>query len=855
MAHTSKRSFWSRFLQSKSARGRSSGLFAPPLRCEQLEERMLLTADLMTSPGVVLHTNQGDIGIGLYAADTPITVDNFLNYVNDGDYDNVFFHRSVPGFIVQTGGFSTNQAALNGSVPAPIDTDSPIVNEPGISNLRATVAMAKLGGNPDSATSQFFINLYDNSDTLDDQNGGFTVFGDVADMTVPDAIEAFTVYDFGSPFDEVPLSGIEPNLELVVIESVSGDGEIRGTLFEDADRDGVLYPGESVIAGGTLFVDANDDGILDAGELTTTTAADGSYTFTVAGRQTHVIRQVVPAGTGATVGDGRLAVDVEIGRFVAESNFGQVDLPTVEVIVSDAIAGEAGLESGSFTITVTGAADPVEVFYTLSGTATEGSDYVSLATGSLTVDGSGTVLVMPIDDSQYNEGTESVVLTLSAAVDFYLLGAATVATVEITDDDVASVVTDSTTLYETAVDTTLDVLTNDTLPGGVVITSITTPDQAGTALIAGGGQSIEYNPPGGYRGEETFSYTVTLPDASQLTASVSVNIVADLPSATADLFVADEDSADNTLAVLDNDFLTSGATDLLSILSITTPSAGGTVTIAGDGLSLLYTPASNYSGSETFSYTIEGPVGDTATAEVTVTVASLADPPLLADDAYTLAEDSGESTLAVLDNDSMPAGETGSLVISAVGTPSAGGTVSNTGAALLYTPAADFSGTETIAYTVQTPLGGTAVATATITVTAEPDAPLLANDTYSLAEDSGESSLAVLDNDALPAGESGSLVISAVGTPSAGGTVSNTGAALLYTPAADFSGSETIAYTVTAPDGGTATATATITVTAEPDAPLLADDAYSRCSEDSGESSLTVLDNDSPFRPVKPAVW
>ena len=155
--------------------------------------------------------------------------------------------------------------------------------------------------------------------------------------------------------------------------------------------------------------------------------------------------------------------------------------------------------------------------------------------------------------------------------------------------------------------------------------------------------------------------------------------------------------------------------------------------------------------------------------------------------------------------------------------------MSNTGAALLYTPAADFSGTETIAYTVTAPDGGTAVATATITVTAEPDAPLLADDTYSFAEDSGEATLAVLDNDSMPAGESGSLVISAVGTPSAGGTVSNTGAALLYTPAADFSGTETIAYTVTAPDGGTAVATATITVTAEPDAPLLADDTYHVC--------------------------
>ena len=201
MARTSKHSFWSRFSHAKAARRGPLSVFAPPLRCEQLEARMLLTADLMTSPGVVLHTNQGDIDIDLYAADTPITVDNFLNYANDGDYDNAFFHRSVPGFIVQTGGHSTNQALVNGSVPSPIPTDDPIQNEPGISNVRGTVAMAKVGGDPDSATSQFFVNLADNSSNLDDQNGGFTVFGTVADMTASDAIAALDVYNFSSTFN------------------------------------------------------------------------------------------------------------------------------------------------------------------------------------------------------------------------------------------------------------------------------------------------------------------------------------------------------------------------------------------------------------------------------------------------------------------------------------------------------------------------------------------------------------------------------------------------------------------------------------------------------------------------------
>ena len=486
MARTSKHSFWSRFSHAKAARRGPLSVFAPPLRCEQLEARMLLTADLMTSPGVVLHTNQGDIDIDLYAADTPNTVDNFLNYVNDGDYDNAFFHRSVPGFIVQTGGYSTNQALVEWfGADRRFPPMIPFKMSPASQTFARTVAMAKVGGDPDSATSQFFVNLADNSSNLDDQNGGFTVFGTVADMTASDAIAALDVYNFSSTFNEVPISGSEPNLTLVVIESVSGDGEIRGTLFEDTDRDGVQDAVDSKrpIVGGTLFVDANDDGILDAGELTTTTAADGSYTFTVAGRQTHIVRQVVPTGTEATIGGGRLAVDVEIGRFVAESNLGQVDLPTVEVITSDAVATEEGLQSGSFTLSVTGAANPVEVFYILSGSATSGVDYASLA-GSVLVDGSSILSIVPLDDSQYNEGTESVVLTLSAAVESYILGASSTATLEITDNDVAALAADTITLYETAVDTTLDVLSNDTLPSvASTIGSITTPDQAGTAFI------------------------------------------------------------------------------------------------------------------------------------------------------------------------------------------------------------------------------------------------------------------------------------------------------------------------------------------------------------------------------------
>ncbi len=142
----------------------------------------------------------------------------------------LFFHRSVANFVIQTGGFiGTESASMPGSVqPTAVATFPAIQNEPVISNVRATIAMAKLGNDPNSATSQWFINLADNSANLDAQNGGFTVFGRVAGngMAVADAIGAVTRYNFGSPFNELPLrnyNGVDavrvPNL--IAIPSIT----------------------------------------------------------------------------------------------------------------------------------------------------------------------------------------------------------------------------------------------------------------------------------------------------------------------------------------------------------------------------------------------------------------------------------------------------------------------------------------------------------------------------------------------------------------------------------------------------------------------------------------------------------
>ena len=152
---------------------------------------------------IEVRTVAGDFQINLFDETTPQNVENLLSYINAGAYSNNVVHRSVPGFIVQMGGFQYGNAFPPDAIP----TGDGVTNEPVLSNLRGTVAMAKLAGNPDSATSQFFINLADNSANLDAQNGGFTVLGQVIGdgMEVVDAIAAMSRFNFSSPFGEIPL--------------------------------------------------------------------------------------------------------------------------------------------------------------------------------------------------------------------------------------------------------------------------------------------------------------------------------------------------------------------------------------------------------------------------------------------------------------------------------------------------------------------------------------------------------------------------------------------------------------------------------------------------------------------------
>ena len=196
-----------------------------------------LSTITQANPIACFNTNMGQFCIELFETQTPLTTANFLRYIDINAYTNGIFHRSVPNFVIQGGGFKIVDGADEKTL-VPVNTFAPITNEFKISNTRGTVAMAKLGGNPNSATSQWFVNLADNSLNLDNQNGGFTVFGRVIfnGMNVIDAIEKLLIANLGGSLTATPTIGSDSS-------SISTDNFVQINQVEVTHAAGIFSEG------------------------------------------------------------------------------------------------------------------------------------------------------------------------------------------------------------------------------------------------------------------------------------------------------------------------------------------------------------------------------------------------------------------------------------------------------------------------------------------------------------------------------------------------------------------------------------------------------------------------------------
>lgn len=204
----------------------------------------LVSPSYATAQTIVrVDTSVGSFSLQLYDDVAPVTVRNFVNYVLTGRYNGTFIHRSEPGFVIQGGWLTPGVENVLPFVPIAIGPQ--IVNEFSRSNVRGTIAMAKQDGNPNSATSQWFINLGDNTG-LDTNNGGFTVFGEVTGngMAIVDAIAGLqrgNIGDFPFSFPIINYDGVNftrTNLVYVnmTVTSTSGNYQLFNRLQEAGDR-------------------------------------------------------------------------------------------------------------------------------------------------------------------------------------------------------------------------------------------------------------------------------------------------------------------------------------------------------------------------------------------------------------------------------------------------------------------------------------------------------------------------------------------------------------------------------------------------------------------------------------------
>lgn len=387
---------------------------------------------------------------------------------------------------------------------------------------------------------------------------------------------------------------------------------------------------------------------------------------------------------------------------------------------------------------------------------------------------------------------------------------------------------------ETTEDTAATITIDATDPDrdGLVFELATEPEHGTVELDAA---VITYTPVADFHGDDSLTFTVYDTKNPRVTGTVLITVtpVNDAPLGTADTIAASEDTVRTiaATALLQNDTDIDG--DTLAISAVANPTHG---TVALSGADVVFTPDADFTGEGSFDYTLDdGTV--TATVTVTVDIGGANDAPVAVDDVATTAEDTPIDIMNLLANDTDADGQV--LTIDSA-TAVTGGTVSRAGDTVTFTPTADSHGTASFTYVVTDGVA-TDTGTVTVTVTSVNDAPVAADDTDTIDEDTPKTFTTLTGNDSDVDGDT--LTVTDVANAN-NGTVQLNGGQPIFTPTADFSGAASFEYTVSDGNGGTDTGLVEITVAPINDSPIAADDTATT-AEDTPVTLMNLLDNDT----------
>jgi len=641
-------------------------------------------------------------------------------------------------------------------------------------------------------------------------NGSFT-YTPVADYTGPDSF-TYKVND----------GSLDSNVATVTLTVTAvNDAPVAADDSYSVDEDGTLAPAAAV---GVL---AND-----------TDAEGDSLTVALVDGPEHGTLTLNPNGSFTYVADGDFhgsdSFTYRANDGSANSNPATVSL-TVNPVNDDPVAHDDDAATDEDTPVVIDVlandSDPADGDTVSLSSATDGDH------GSVVVNLDGTVTYTPVAD--YN-GPDTFTYMVGDGHGGSDMASVSITVNPVNDAPVAA--DDSYSVDEDGVlapGATSGALTNDTDVDGdsLTVALVGGPTHGTLALNPDG--SFTYSPDANFHGSDSFTYRASdgSLDSNPATVSLTVDPVNDNPVAGDDNAATDEDTP-VVIDVLVNDSDPADG-DPVSVSSATNGDHG-TVVVNLDG-TVTYTPAANYNGPDTFTYTVGDGHGGSDTASVSITVNPVNDAPVATGDSYSVDEDqllTKSAAAGVLINDSDVDGDVLSAVL--VSGPSHGTVTLNANGSFDYTPAANFNGADSFTYKVSDGPLFSNVATVSITVNAVNDAPVADDDTATTAEDTA-ATIEVLPDDSDVDGDS--LTVTSATDPDHGSTTVNADGTVSYTPDADYFGLDSFTYTVGDGNGGSDTATVTVTVSPVNDAPV-ADDETATTAEDSAVT-IDVLAGDT----------